>query len=284
MFNQTLRNLLDEGFSSLVVLDNSPGRDAARDRFMAAAGVEVVATRTPLSFAQLQNAVRALALDRRLDFYFWGHADIVLVGRAQGRRFGAAALRCVARVAKAAPGWGVIFFGYDWFAAYSAAAAASVAWDILIPHYKADCDYYHRVRAAGHSVHGCYAGRVYDMAVVAPGLPEGPAYDRDAALAALDATADGWRILEDYRVFLTSHSQETTAATEAVRNRWRDEALPLSELLGRRAAEANAFEYYEAKWGLDGCKVPPGTQPWTQALMPASTAAPLDEGQAGEQA
>jgi hypothetical protein len=56
--------------------------------------------------------------------------------RPQGRRFGAAALRCVARVAAAAPDWGVIFFGYDWFAAYSAAAAASVAWDVLIPHYK----------------------------------------------------------------------------------------------------------------------------------------------------
>ncbi len=50
---------------------------------------------------------------------------------------------------------------------------------------QADCDYYHRVRAAGLSVHGCYAGRVYDMAVVAPGLPEGRGYDRDAALAAL---------------------------------------------------------------------------------------------------
>ena len=50
---------------------------------------------------------------------------------------------------------------------------------------QADCDYYHRVRLAGLSVHGCYAGRVYDMAVVAPGLPEGPGYDRDAALAVL---------------------------------------------------------------------------------------------------
>ena len=68
-----------------VVLDNSPGRDAARDAFLPAAGVEVVATRTPLAFAQLQNAVRALALDRALDFYFWGHADIVLVGPAQAR-------------------------------------------------------------------------------------------------------------------------------------------------------------------------------------------------------
>jgi len=211
---------------------------------------------------------------------------------------------------------------------------------------QADCDYYHRVRAAGLSVHGCYAGRVYDMAVVAPGLPEGGGYDRDAALAALvrpgasrppyawaslqqpaphllgmqtalvfrvntpfyfnvprlhlhcpwtdngsdtvsvpifresssarnasdawagagrmkeqpplaaharepalrlgrvrgrgraraqDASADGWRILEDYRVFLTSRSQETTAATEAVRNRWRNEArspLPLCALAG----------------------------------------------------
>jgi hypothetical protein len=58
------------------------------------------------------------------------------VPRRQGRRFGAAALRCVARIAAAAPDWGVIFFGYDWFAAYSAAAAATVAWDVLIPHYK----------------------------------------------------------------------------------------------------------------------------------------------------
>ena len=41
---------------------------------------------------------------------------------------------------------------------------------------------------------------------------------------AQDATADGWRILEDYRIFLTSRSQEATAATEAVRNRWRNEA------------------------------------------------------------
>ena len=45
-----------------------------------------------------------------------------------------------------------------------------------------------------------------------------------AALRAQDATADGWRILEDYRIFLTSRSQEATAATEAVRNRWRNEA------------------------------------------------------------
>ena len=50
---------------------------------------------------------------------------------------------------------------------------------------QADCDYYHRVRASGHSVHGCYAGRVYDMAVVVPGLPAGAGYARDAALAAL---------------------------------------------------------------------------------------------------
>ena len=57
--------------------------------------------------------------------------------------------------------------------------------ECLAPASQADCDYYHRVRSAGLSVHGCYAGRVYDMAVVAPGLPEGPDYDRDAALAVL---------------------------------------------------------------------------------------------------
>ncbi len=80
MTKRELERCLTRGRRPSQVLDNSPGRDAAHDGFLAAAGVEVVGTRTPLSFAQLQNAMRALALDRRLDFYFWGHADIVLVG------------------------------------------------------------------------------------------------------------------------------------------------------------------------------------------------------------
>ena len=52
------------------------------------------------------------------------------------------------------------------------------------------------------------------------------------------------------------------------------QALPLSELLGRRAAEANAFEYYEAKWGLDGCKIPPRRLPWTSPAQPAAAGTP----------
>ncbi len=47
------------------------------------------------------------------------------------------------------------------------------------------------------------------------------------------------------------------------------QAFPLSEMLGRRAAEAIAFEYYEAKWGFDGCKIPPSTRPWMHSLGPA---------------
>ncbi len=43
--------------------------------------------------------------------------------------------------------------------------------------------------------------------------------------ACQDAASDSWRILEDYRMFLASRSQETTLATEAVRNRWRNEVL-----------------------------------------------------------
>lgn len=49
------------------------------------------------------------------------------------------------------------------------------------------------------------------------------------------------------------------------------QALPLSELFGRRAAETNAFEYYEAKWGLDGCKIPPRRLPWSEPLVPDSS-------------
>ena len=66
--------------------------------------------------------------------------------------------------------------------------------------------------------------------LLGPWLPAGRL---TAVRRAQDAAADGWRILEDYRIFLTSRSQEATAATEAVRNRWRNEARHTrSALLG----------------------------------------------------
>ena len=88
-----------------------------------------------LAFSRLQHLLLCKWNTRPICSGCEGWSLIQLLGW-QGRRFGAAALRCVARVAAKAPDWGVIFFGYDWFAAYSAATARTVSWDVLIPHYK----------------------------------------------------------------------------------------------------------------------------------------------------
>jgi len=70
------------------------------------------------------------------------------------------AARCAARLHADAPDWGLAFFGSDRFVAVRGALAADVRWDVFIPGYRADCDFYQSVRVSGWSLQHCRAGRV----------------------------------------------------------------------------------------------------------------------------
>jgi hypothetical protein len=40
---------------------------------------EVIPTRVQMTFSQLQNFIADVAVERGYDYYFWGHADVVVL-------------------------------------------------------------------------------------------------------------------------------------------------------------------------------------------------------------
>lgn len=57
--------------------------------------------------------------------------------------------RCMDRVMAEDSQWGIMFFRHDWFSAVRTDVVRQVRFDTFIHHYKSDCDFYARVRAAG---------------------------------------------------------------------------------------------------------------------------------------
>ena len=58
------------------------------------------------------------------------------------------------------PDWGLAFFGTDRLVAVRAKAAADVRWDVFVPQFRADCDFYQSLKVSGWELMHCNAGRV----------------------------------------------------------------------------------------------------------------------------
>ena len=56
---------------------------------------EVIPTRAPLTFSQLQNFMSEVAIERNLTYFFWGHADVALVASNETASFSQEVMRCV---------------------------------------------------------------------------------------------------------------------------------------------------------------------------------------------
>jgi hypothetical protein len=48
---------------------------------------EVIPTRTKLSFSQLQNYIADISMERRYQYFFWGHADVAVLGTKDNTTF-----------------------------------------------------------------------------------------------------------------------------------------------------------------------------------------------------
>ena len=59
-------------------------------------------------------------------------------------------LDCMDQMDAAKPDWGITYFHYDWFSATRHAVSRDLRYDTFITVYMSDCDYYPRVRKAGH--------------------------------------------------------------------------------------------------------------------------------------
>jgi predicted O-methyltransferase YrrM len=128
---------------STVIIDNSDGGlDAA------AWPVDVVRPAVPLSFSQTMNLLQALGRDASCEAVMLLHSDAAPAADAPARL-----LATLDEASAAGRRWGIAFTAYDAFAAYSAAMIADVGpWDVTLPQYFADIDYYRRVRLAGWEV------------------------------------------------------------------------------------------------------------------------------------
>ena len=141
-----LRRAVDsvaELWPSTLVVDNS---DAGLDA--SAWPVEVVRPPVPLSFSQTMNLLSALGRDRSCKLVMLLHSDAAPAAGTPARLIAA-----LDEAAATGPRWGIAFTNYDAFAAYSAAMIADVGpWDVTLPQYFADVDYYRRVRLAGWEI------------------------------------------------------------------------------------------------------------------------------------
>lgn len=146
-------SLLAAGFhaSDVIIADTSRGGSASRDAEIIAMGVEIWHAPATLSYSQVFEAARRLAINRGVDWYFWLHADAVLL-TSLGTNAAATAVTETCSVA-AAGGWSMMSFfpaQVDVFVAFNTeAVAAAGESDAYIPAYKHDWDFYRRMELRG---------------------------------------------------------------------------------------------------------------------------------------
>ncbi len=110
--------------------------------------VEVVPSSVPLTFSQSMNLLQRWAAERSCDALIYMHNDAE-AGPGTAERL----LEIIEEAFITDPGWGVTFTLYDTMASLNMTAVGKVgAWDITLPQYYADNDYYRRIRLAGFGV------------------------------------------------------------------------------------------------------------------------------------
>ncbi|KAI2616315.1 hypothetical protein GGR54DRAFT_610437 [Hypoxylon sp. NC1633] len=145
-------------------------------------GVQVMATPTLLSFAQLQNFYLHTALERDWRHFWWSHMDVMVLSDEEVKRndrdhdwdhdpYATLYERCVGLLryldGPDMPPWATHFFEYDQLALVSRDAYLDVgAWDTHIPYYASDCDMYLRLHWAGYWQPQSEAGLIFDVADV----------------------------------------------------------------------------------------------------------------------
>lgn len=87
---------------------------------------EVVPTPKALNFPQLHNFMATIALERKLEFYFWAHSDNYVLPKMPGRDLGLDVLDCLRSRTKNVKDWGLVLFAYDHLAAFRTQAMVQV--------------------------------------------------------------------------------------------------------------------------------------------------------------
>ena len=133
-------------------------------------GVNVITMPSLQSFAQLQNFYLSEAINNNLEYYFWGHMDVVAQSHEDQEPYKSLYVRAVETVREASKPdykdkpWAIQFFSYDWLAAVNTKAFVAVGgWDSFVSYYGTDCDMHSRISMAGFTMPVADAGKVFDV-------------------------------------------------------------------------------------------------------------------------
>jgi hypothetical protein len=149
-------------------------------------GVNVIQTPTLFTFAQLQNFYLYTSIQKKWDYYFWSHMDIIVASyedrdppstpeqpdpqHDEPHKFRSLYQNCLLALRKTlalpkSEKWAMRFFSYDRLALVNVQTFIDVGgWDTLIPFYTTDCDMHFRLSDSGYSIEEVPVGMVYDVA------------------------------------------------------------------------------------------------------------------------
>lgn len=120
-------------------------------------GVNYERLPTLLTFSQLQNFYLSTAISRGLDYYFWGHMDVTILADEENtpyKSFYELIIDDLVEVVKDYDNWALHFYSFDWLTLVNVKTYDIMGgWDIAIPYYTSDCDFYSRVMMWGDETH-----------------------------------------------------------------------------------------------------------------------------------
>ncbi|KAK6514832.1 hypothetical protein TWF506_007194 [Arthrobotrys conoides] len=197
MLQQTVLSYIAAGWprSQIYIIDNTGTMDANlrgllsdtnpfhldyklyRSRY----GVNIIRTPTLYSFAQLQNFMLSTAMNKGWSHYYWTHQDVVALSDETRHPYKSFYENVVSSLVSLYPSmnsatakkdgkrWGLVWYSFDHLSLVNVAVAFDTkanigAWDIFIPYYHSDCDYYERMRLNGFEILERRVGDIYDVA------------------------------------------------------------------------------------------------------------------------
>lgn len=203
---------------------------------------EVHPAKAGISFTELHNVIRKLALERKMPSYLWQHTDVAIVpdgefseGEQTLRDHLFADLESMRHADKK---WGVIFYAYDWLAGFNLDFADKddiLMWDEELFHYGADCDMYYRFDQRGQNISNkeVKGGKIMHM-LDNPGIDDLSLPTSAAAAVAWAERSGGFTIQEH------AHNGAAYVGTN-------DSAY--------KVREKASWEHYLSKWGTTDCNI-----------------------------
>eukprot|EP00730_Choanoeca_flexa_P015645 TRINITY_DN7229_c0_g1_i1.p1 TRINITY_DN7229_c0_g1~~TRINITY_DN7229_c0_g1_i1.p1 ORF type:complete len:422 (+),score=40.86 TRINITY_DN7229_c0_g1_i1:67-1266(+) len=230
---------------NMIIIDNSKEQSAAGSAWLRDRVDSVVKTPAQLNFPELHNFMATIALQRRLEFYFWAHSDNYVLSLQPDRDMGKDVIDCLREQIAKHSDWGMVLFAYDHLAAYRTSSLVQVPWDPHVFQYGSECDAYGRIRDAGYEAKACKVHYSYDMKQV------------------LDIReSDTW---DEVKTKLDVDQQDRRG-----RNQWRETQMSAKEQAWRKQMKDYSRKYLASKWGEVKCKLrgQPCSKPWPYCVKP----------------